>query len=209
MRFSIRSAIAAAVAAFAFGLASPSLRALEAAPVAPTAAASTGLVSPAERIRLERLAALAHAWGEVRYRHPWLATRDIDWDRALVEAIPRVNAARDTAAYAQAVEGMLAKLEDPATHVVDTRPAPPAVAGTAPMVRSEAGGVVRVDFERLVRATVLAGSQQAIRAQLEPVLAAIAAAPAPKSARLQAKISAAVPSANATTTTRASKKMRK
>jgi C-terminal processing protease CtpA/Prc len=179
MRFSIRSAIAAAVAAFAFGLASPSLRALEAAPVAPTAAASTGLVSPAERIRLERLAALAHAWGEVRYRHPWLATRDIDWDRALVEAIPRVNAARDTAAYAQAVEGMLAKLEDPATHVVDTRPAPSAVAGTAPMVRSEAGGVVRVDFERLVLATDSAGSQQAIRAQLEPVLAAIAAAPAP------------------------------
>jgi hypothetical protein len=42
---------------------------------------------------IARLAALARLWGEAKYFHPNLACRDIDWDRAPVETIPRVNAA--------------------------------------------------------------------------------------------------------------------
>ena len=33
----------------------------------------------------------AKVWGVVKYFHPYLAYREIDWDKALVEAIPRVT----------------------------------------------------------------------------------------------------------------------
>lgn len=68
--------------------------------------------------REERLDRLARLWGQVRYRHPYLAYKDIDWDAALVEALPRVEAARDRAAYAAAVQDMLDALKDPATRVL-------------------------------------------------------------------------------------------
>ncbi len=42
----------------------------------------------------ERLAALGKLWGAVKFFHPFLAYKDIDWDGALVKAIPRVKAAR-------------------------------------------------------------------------------------------------------------------
>lgn len=67
--------------------------------------------------REERLSRLARLWGQVRYRHPFLASQDIDWDGALVAALPRVEAARDRAAYAAAVQQLLEVLEDPATRL--------------------------------------------------------------------------------------------
>lgn len=42
----------------------------------------------------ERLTGLAKVWGAVKYFHPSLAYKEIDWDAALVRAIPRVKAAR-------------------------------------------------------------------------------------------------------------------
>jgi C-terminal processing protease CtpA/Prc len=67
--------------------------------------------------REERLVRLGRLWGQVRYRHPYLAYKDIDWDAALVAAIPKVEAAKDRAAYAAAVQDMLEELRDPATRV--------------------------------------------------------------------------------------------
>ncbi|HEX8820545.1 MAG TPA: S41 family peptidase [Archangium sp.] len=67
--------------------------------------------------REERLAHLGQLWGQVRYRHPYLAYKDLDWDAALVAAIPKVEAAKDRAAYAAAVQDMLEELRDPATRV--------------------------------------------------------------------------------------------
>ena len=53
--------------------------------------------------RVARLAGLCRAWGAAKYFHPALAARpDIDWDAALVEAIPKVSAARTVAEYAAA-----------------------------------------------------------------------------------------------------------
>ncbi len=68
--------------------------------------------------REERLESLARLWGQVRYRHPSLAYKNIDWDAALVAAIPRVEAAKDRAAYAAAVQDMLDELKDPATRIL-------------------------------------------------------------------------------------------
>lgn len=80
-----------------------------------------------EVARLERLAKI---WGEARYLHPYLAYREIDWDGALVEAIPRVRAARSVDDEVAAVNAMLAKLGDPVTRVVPA--APPRKPAAAP-----------------------------------------------------------------------------
>ena len=69
-------------------------------------------------MKTERLVALCKLWGTVKYFHPYLAYRAIDWDGALVTAIAEVSVAQDSEAYAAAVETMLATLGDPATRVV-------------------------------------------------------------------------------------------
>jgi C-terminal processing protease CtpA/Prc len=76
----------------------------------------------------ERLAGLGRLWGAVKFFHPFLAYRDIDWDAALLEAIPGVRAARTPTEYRTAIEKMLAALGDPLTTAgttsTDDRPAP-------------------------------------------------------------------------------------
>src|SRR6185503_7110914 len=80
--------------------------------------------------RIARLAGLAKVWGTVKYFHPYLAYREIDWDKALVEAIPKVNAAKSAQDYEAAINQMLAVLNDkstraqsePATKAVATKP---------------------------------------------------------------------------------------
>ncbi len=82
--------------------------------------------APAEALRTDRLARLCVLWGTVRYLHPALAYKDIDWDAALVEALPRVAEAKSAEDYAAAVRQMLDRLGDPATSVVRDVPARPA-----------------------------------------------------------------------------------
>lgn len=65
--------------------------------------------------RVARLVGLAKVWGTVKYFHPFLAYRDIDWDKALVEAIPKVNAAKSAQEYEAAINQMLAVLNDKST----------------------------------------------------------------------------------------------
>jgi len=82
------------------------------------------MVSSLESIRIERLIGLCKLWGNIKVFHPYLAYRqDIDWDAALVAAIPRVNAAKDACEYATAVHDMLSVLGDPVTRVVPDEPA--------------------------------------------------------------------------------------
>jgi C-terminal processing protease CtpA/Prc len=72
---------------------------------------------PSEAQRLQRLRGLAELWGEVRYRHPTLASRELDWDAALLAALPKVEAARGREDYARALQQLLDTLGDPATRV--------------------------------------------------------------------------------------------
>ena len=48
-----------------------------------------------DSVRIERLAALGKLWGTIKYFHPYLAYKTINWDSALVQAIPKVNAANN------------------------------------------------------------------------------------------------------------------
>ena len=106
--------------------------------------------SSQESPRLDRLVAVAKLWAAVKYFHPYLAYRDdIDWDAALVKAIPKVNAAKSPADYSAAVAGMLADLGDPATLVLNAdrkspSPAPPVE--KHPFSRMTADNVLVVDM---------------------------------------------------------------
>lgn len=75
---------------------------------------------PKEDSRIARLVGLAKVWGTVKYFHPFLAYRDVDWDKALIDTIPKVNAAKTAQEYEAAVNQMFAVLNDPRTR---TRPA--------------------------------------------------------------------------------------
>jgi C-terminal processing protease CtpA/Prc len=63
----------------------------------------------------ERLAALGRLWGAVKYFHPYLAYKDVDWDGALIKVIPQVKAAHTPDEYRQAINNLLIALNDPAT----------------------------------------------------------------------------------------------
>src|SRR5688572_7775163 len=65
-----------------------------------------GAQAPDDSVRIGRIAALGKLWVAIRHFHPWLAYRPIDWDAALVSAIPRVTAGADRAAYRAAVDQM-------------------------------------------------------------------------------------------------------
>ncbi|HYO53229.1 S41 family peptidase [Archangium sp.] len=124
--------------------------------------------------REERLEGLARLWGQVRYRHPYLAYKNIDWDAALVAAIPKVEAARDRAAYATAVQDMLDELRDPATRIL--RPDEQQGAQKAPSVpvrelRSwEAKDVLVLDL-RAVKDPAVMGTLRSKPEELRPDIA--------------------------------------
>jgi C-terminal processing protease CtpA/Prc len=87
---------------------------------------------PAPPSAIERLAHAVKLWGQVRYLHPWLAYKDVDWDAALVNALPKIRAAATAEQYAAAVQGMLDALADPATRVRKSTPEPELVKGEPP-----------------------------------------------------------------------------
>src|SRR5271165_1681789 len=115
---------------------------------------SSGLVGFAQPTagatsRVDRLVALAKLWAAVKFFHPYLAYRDdIDWDGALVRAIPKVDASLSAADYSAAVAAMLGELGDPATYVIGAAGQKPANASTSgerqPTVRTTAEGVIVV-----------------------------------------------------------------
>ncbi|HKS21575.1 MAG TPA: S41 family peptidase [Thermoanaerobaculia bacterium] len=72
----------------------------------------------ADEARTARLEKLCHVWAAAKYAHPATLTGKIDWDGALVRAIPAVRAATTPAQLAAAVDAMLKEVHDPVTRVV-------------------------------------------------------------------------------------------
>lgn len=140
--------------------------------LAPWAAAET---APAPHI--ERIAQTGRLWGFVRYLHPYLAYRDIDWDKALVTALPRVRDAKSSEEYAAAVQSLLEALGDPATRVLPADKAPEKQ--TSPetpqpeIVRKLDGGIVLFDLPAANRLPV-----EKLYEQTSEVAKELAAAPA-------------------------------
>ena len=108
----------------------------------------------AEDARIARLVGLAKVWATVKYFHPYLAYRDIDWDKALVEAIPKVNAAKTGQDYQAAVNQMLAVLNDKSTRAEidnDAKPAATTPVDSTKLVRIE-NGVLLIEATRIAQA---------------------------------------------------------
>jgi C-terminal processing protease CtpA/Prc len=109
----------------------------------------------AEDVRIARLTGLAKVWGTVKYFHPYLAYRDIDWDKALIDTIPKVNVAKTPQDYQTALNQMLAVLNDKSTRAdieSDTKTAPAAApSATAKLVRTE-NGVLVIDAADIAQA---------------------------------------------------------
>src|SRR6185312_8663519 len=61
--------------------------------------------------RIERLASLIRLWGTIRFFHPWIASRPIDWDAAFIAAVPLAERAASQNDFARAISGMLATLQ--------------------------------------------------------------------------------------------------
>jgi C-terminal processing protease CtpA/Prc len=66
--------------------------------------------------RVERLVDLCKLWGAIKFFHPYLAYRDIDWDAALIKTLPKVSAAASSTEFKSAIDYLLSFLDDPATH---------------------------------------------------------------------------------------------
>lgn len=69
-------------------------------------------------LRVQRLAGLCRLWGAIKFFHPYLAYKAIDWDQALVQSIPRVQAAVSAKDYQEALDHLLSYLHDPTTRTI-------------------------------------------------------------------------------------------
>jgi C-terminal processing protease CtpA/Prc len=111
--------------------------------IATAIAAAPGAHAEVLPDRNERVLGLARVWAKVKFFHPFLAYKDIDWDAALVAAIPRVEAATSLADYRAAVQAMLAVLGDPVTRIEEAV-APVEAPPVADWLTTPASGVVLV-----------------------------------------------------------------
>lgn len=108
--------------------------------------------STQEDVRVARLVGLARVWGTVKYFHPFLAYREVDWDKALVDTIPKVNVTKTPADYQAAINQMLAVLNDKSTRAEIEMSAQTAAPATdAKLVRTE-NGVLVIDAMRIAQA---------------------------------------------------------
>lgn len=92
----------------------------EATPVAtdgPPAPPPAETPQPVIDARTMRLARLCKLWGLARFIHPSVVRGTVDWDAALVAALPRALAAQTDDEEAEAARALLGALHDPATRV--------------------------------------------------------------------------------------------
>jgi hypothetical protein len=75
----------------------------------------------AENDAVHRLACLARIWGAARTFHPHVYRSDLDWDAALLEAIPATRDASNEDAFVVVVDRMLARLHDELSTTFDQR----------------------------------------------------------------------------------------
>ena len=72
----------------------------------------------------QRMVAVAKLWRDVKWFHPALARGDVDWDAALVAALPKIQAARTPAELNLALStALMAPLHDPAFRIGAETPA--------------------------------------------------------------------------------------
>lgn len=125
---------------------------------------------------VQRIAEAARLWARIQWVHPGLADGRVDWDRALLDALPSMAAAGSDAAWAEALRRLLEPLHDSAVRIGPGSPLTDMQAPAGPPRAETIGkGVVLVSMHRPLSSwdrrfpEVLAG----LRAALAPARAAI------------------------------------
>jgi len=72
-----------------------------------------------DSIKIKRFAAMCKLWGTLKYFHPYLAYRPINWDSAFVAAAKDAGNAQSTNDYKNAIQTMLQALHDPTTRILN------------------------------------------------------------------------------------------
>lgn len=79
---------------------------------------TTGLLQHPDPTEAERIAGFVRLWSEVKYNFAFFDRQpELDWDRVLVEWIPRVQEAKTASAYYRELERCMALLQDGHTDV--------------------------------------------------------------------------------------------
>lgn len=76
---------------------------------------------PARPNNIKYLESICKLWGKIKFTHPYIPLKNIDWDAALIETLPLVRSAESREEFRQAIVKLLSFLDDPATRVVDKR----------------------------------------------------------------------------------------
>lgn len=105
--------------------------------VEPVAAAS-------DSAAVARLVTLANVWHAVSLHHPWVATRGVPWDSALIIAAPRVRSATDDASLEFAYRTLFSLLRDPMSRVEPAVAAAPAPVPVRVENRADSVFVIRI-----------------------------------------------------------------
>ena len=105
--------------------------------VEPVAAAS-------DSAAVARLVTLANVWHTVSLHHPWVATRGVPWDSALIIAAPRVRSATDDASVELAYRTLFSLLRDPVSRVEPAVAAAPAPVPVRVENRADSVFVIRI-----------------------------------------------------------------
>ena len=71
-----------------------------------------------DSIQIERIAKVSQLWGHLKYFHPYLSDKIIDWESAYTEHIDGVIKAESREDFGEAVQKMLDPLNDPSTRVL-------------------------------------------------------------------------------------------
>jgi C-terminal processing protease CtpA/Prc len=123
-----------------------------------------------DKVQLERLVAIGKLWTTVKYFHPWLAYKDIDWDAAFLKAVNGIQTSKTKDDYRAVINRMLNTLGDSCTHLVSARPNSSAVNLVFPSVQMRDDGILLVtlgnapDYNRLQK-TVAEPIAQAAKAK--------------------------------------------
>ena len=97
---------------------------------------------PDEKGRYERVAALGKLWTFIKYLDPRVTSDVMDWDVALLAAIPKASSAVSDKEFAVAVADMLKTLADPATRLLTSEELePPKGSNAGPAVKTMPDGV--------------------------------------------------------------------
>lgn len=107
-----------------------------------------------DSLAVERLATLGRVWGTAKFFHPALAYREVDWDAALLETIPLVDAAKSERDLAAAYDHLLSFLDDSYSRTwtpedADAAEVPMVLPAEPPAVVPIGDGLVRVVAHRL------------------------------------------------------------